>query len=236
MDMQKIMEPAFEILYLVAGLAISLYILIRSKKRKPFILFGVMGLVLVFGDSFHLVPRIINSWELGGAHIYEFLGIGKLITSITMTFFYLILFWFFRLRYKKKTSLYFDLLLYTLAAVRVGLCLLPMNHWTSPDAPYDWGIYRNIPFLIMGIIMVGLTFIWARENGDKDFRFAFLAIALSFIFYAMTVTLTVVNSLFGLMMLPKTLCYVWLLVMGLIALYHENKVIPIEKEPIDSEY
>ncbi|MBQ7242895.1 MAG: hypothetical protein IJS52_01655, partial [Bacilli bacterium] len=101
--MQKIFEPAFEILYLVIGLAISIFILVKSHKRLPYVLFGVMGLVLVFGDSFHLIPRIVNSWELGDANIYAYLGIGKLVTSITMTVFYLILFWFFKLRYQKKT-------------------------------------------------------------------------------------------------------------------------------------
>ena len=215
--MQKIMEPAFEILYLLAGLLISVFILIKSKKRTQYVLFGVMGLVLVFGDSFHLIPRIIHSWELGDENIYAALGIGKLVTSITMTFFYLLLYWFFKIRYAKKTPLALDLTLYGLALVRVVLCLLPYNDWTNKDAPYLWGIYRNIPFLIMGVLMVILCFKWAKEEQDKTFRFTYLAIALSFFFYLMTVTLTVVNTLFGLMMLPKTICYVWILVMGAIA-------------------
>ena len=220
--MQKIMEPAFEIAYLLVGLAISIFILVKSKKRIPYVLFGVMGLVLVFGDSFHLIPRIINSWELGGENIYAALGIGKLVTSITMTIFYLILYWFFKLRYQKKTPLSLDVCLYALAAIRIVLCLLPFNDWTSKDAPYLWGIYRNIPFVIMGILMVILCFKWNKE--DKPFKLAYIAISLSFIFYIMTVTLTVVNTLFGLMMLPKTICYVWLLVMGIVALRKEDAV------------
>jgi hypothetical protein len=75
----------------------------------------------------------------------------------------------------------------------------------------------------MGIMMVIITYLWAKEQNDKPFKLAFLAISLSFIFYIMTVTLTVVNTLFGLMMLPKTICYVWLLVMGIIALRKDNK-------------
>ena len=221
--MQKIMEPAFEIAYLLAGLVISIFILVKSKKRLPYILFGVMGLVLVFGDSFHLIPRIANSWEVGGPDIAAYLGIGKLVTSITMTVFYLLLYWFFKLRYSKKTPICLDISLYVLALIRIVLCLLPRNEWTNPNAPYLWGIYRNIPFLIMGIMMVVLCFLWAKEHQDKPFRFAYLAIALSFVFYTMTVTLTVVNTLFGLMMLPKTLCYVWMLVMGIVALHKEDK-------------
>jgi hypothetical protein len=226
--MQKIMEPTFEILYLIAGLAISIYILIKSKKKVPYILFGIMGLVLVFGDSFHLIPRIINSWELGGDNIYAYLGIGKLVTSITMTIFYIILYWFFKIRYQKKTPLYLDISLYLLAVVRIVLCLLPMNDWTNKDAPYLWGVYRNIPFVIMGIMMVIISLLWAKQNNDKEFKYAYIAISLSFVFYIMTVTLTVINTLFGLMMLPKTLCYVWLLVMGIFAVNKENGLIKEE--------
>ncbi|MBE6133908.1 MAG: hypothetical protein E7178_04500 [Erysipelotrichaceae bacterium] len=221
--MQKIMEPTFEIIYLLAGLCISIYILAKSKKRLPYILFGIMGLVLVFGDAFHLVPRIINALEPGVQNIDYYLGIGKLITSITMTVFYVILFWFFKLRYKEKTSLALDFGIYVLAITRIALCLLPFNDWTSKEAPYMWGIYRNIPFVVIGIIMVVLTFIWTRANKDKPFMFVPLAIFLSFIFYIMTVTLTVVHTAFGMMMIPKTVCYVWLLVMGVVAIRKDNK-------------
>lgn len=217
------MEPAFEIAYLAVGLAISIFILLKSKKRVPYVVFGIMGLVLVFGDSFHLVPRILNSWDLGGENIVAYLGIGKLITSITMTVFYLLLYWFFKIRYQRKTPIALDLSVYALAIVRIVLCLLPANEWTSAEAPYLWGIYRNIPFIIMGIMMVIITYLWTKEQNDKPFKLTFLAISLSFIFYIMTVTLTVVNTLFGLMMLPKTICYVWLLVMGIIALRKDNK-------------
>lgn len=217
------MEPAFEIAYLAVGLAISIFILLKGKKRVPYVVFGIMGLVLVFGDSFHLVPRILNSWDLGGENIVAYLGIGKLITSITMTVFYLLLYWFFKIRYQRKTPIALDLSIYALAIVRIVLCLLPANEWTSAEAPYLWGIYRNIPFVIMGITMVIITYLWAKEQNDKPFKLAFLAISLSFIFYIMTVTLTVVNTLFGLMMLPKTICYVWLLVMGIIALRKDDK-------------
>ena len=217
------MEPAFEIAYLAVGLAISIFILLKSKKRVPYVVFGIMGLVLVFGDSFHLVPRILNSWDLGGENIVAYLGIGKLITSITMTVFYLLLYWFFKIRYQRKMPIALDLSIYALAIVRIVLCLLPANEWTSAEAPYLWGIYRNIPFVIMGIMMVIITYLWTKEQNDKPFKLAFLAISLSFIFYIMTVTLTVVNTLFGLMMLPKTICYVWLLVMGIIALRKDNK-------------
>lgn len=119
--MQKVMEPLFEIVYLLAGLVISAIILAKSNKRPQFVVFGVMGLLLVFGDAFHLVPRMLNAWQVGGENIVAYLGIGKLVTSITMTVFYLLLFWFFKLRYGKKTPIALDVTLYVLAAVRIIL-------------------------------------------------------------------------------------------------------------------
>lgn len=220
--MQKIMEPLFEILYLLVGLAIGIFILVKSERRKTYVLFGIMALILVFGDAFHLVPRILNSWNAGGENIVFYLGIGKLITSVTMTFFYILLYWFFKLRYEEKTPVWLDVIYYALAVCRIVLCALPQNHWTSANPPYLWGVYRNIPFVIMGIIFIVLSYVWAKKHNDKPFKWCFLAITLSFAFYLMTVTLTVVNSLFGLAMLPKTVCYVWILCMGLSAMRKER--------------
>jgi len=220
--MQRIMEPAFEILYLLVGLVISLIILAKASGRKSFVVFGIMGLLLVFGDAFHLVPRMLNAWGVGGENIVAYLGIGKLVTSITMTVFYVLLFWFFRLRYGKKTHVALDVCVYALATVRIVLCALPMNEWTSADAPYLWGIWRNIPFFVLGVLMVVLAFIWAKENGDKRFSLAWLAITLSFAFYAVTVVGTKFVTALGMMMIPKTVCYVWLLVMGLVAVLKEK--------------
>lgn len=61
-----------------------------------------MGLVVVFGDSFHLVPRILVAFNPSGNY-HVSLGLGKLVTSITMTFFYLILYWFYEISHGKKS-------------------------------------------------------------------------------------------------------------------------------------
>ena len=92
--MGKIMEALFCIFYLIATTVIGILILKQSKGKKAFIVFGVMALVLVSGDSFHLVPRILVAFDKNGDY-HVALGLGKLVTSITMTFFYLILYFFF---------------------------------------------------------------------------------------------------------------------------------------------
>lgn len=167
-----------------------------------------MSLVLVFGDAFHLVPRILAAVNPAGDYTFS-LGIGKMITSITMTFFYLILYFIFEMRYEKKnTALRITIIL--LALVRIALCLFPQNDWTGL-APVSWGIYRNIPFAVMGLIMIGLYF---GKRSDKLYKWMWLAILLSFAFYIPVVLWADISPMIGMLMLPKTCMYIWMVVMG----------------------
>lgn len=51
-----------------------------------------MAVVLSSGDSFHLIPRVYALLTTGLEANAFALGLGKLITSITMTVFYVILY------------------------------------------------------------------------------------------------------------------------------------------------
>ena len=100
-----------------------------------------------------------------------------------------------------------------LAAVRILLCLMPQNRWTAPDAPLSWGIIRNIPFAVMGAMAVAL---WLRSSRvDKTLRWLWLAVLLSFLFYFPVVLFADVLPIIGMMMLPKTCMYIWMMVMFL---------------------
>ena len=167
-----------------------------------------MALILGCGDAFHLVPRVLNYWVPGDWTAA--LGIGKLVTSITMTVFYLLLEHVRRIRYEiqEKTTLF---AVYALSAARIVLCLFPQNMWTSADAPLSWGIYRNIPFVILGILSIILWHRSAKE--DMVFRFLWLAILLSFAFYVPVVLWTDKIPLLGMLMLPKTVMYIWMIMM-----------------------
>lgn len=72
---------------------------------------------------------------------------------------------------------------WALSLSRILLCLAPQNRWTSADAPLSWGIYRNIPFALLGLLIVLLFYRSARRHGDRAFRFLWLAVLLSFAFY-----------------------------------------------------
>lgn len=91
--MQAIMETLFDIGYLGAVISIGLLMVLKSGDNKQFKLFGIMAVILGFGDAFHLIPRSYALLTTGLEANAAALGIGKLITSITMTIFYVILYY-----------------------------------------------------------------------------------------------------------------------------------------------
>ena len=58
--MGKIMEAVFCVFYIVFTVIMGFKIIRKSDKNRQILLYGIMSLVLVFGDAFHLVPRIFS--------------------------------------------------------------------------------------------------------------------------------------------------------------------------------
>ena len=212
--MQALMETLFDIVYLTTVITLGVIMITKSKGNKQYWLFGIMAVVLGLGDSFHLVPRMIALCTTGLDQYTTALGIGKFITSITMTFFYLLLYYVWRIRYNINGKAGLTLCFYLLAAVRIILCLFPQNAWTSAEAPLSWGIYRNIPFALIGVLIIVLFYQYAKEREDRSFRFMWLTIVLSFGFYLPVVLWADVNPLIGMLMIPKTCAYVWTVLIG----------------------
>ena len=100
-----------------------------------------------------------------------------------------------------------------LALARILLCLLPQNRWLSYRQPLLYGVLRNIPFAIMGLIIILLFAQEVRRTGDRVFRSMSLAVALSFGFYLPVVLFSSTVPAVGMLMIPKTLAYVWVVVM-----------------------
>ncbi len=150
---QAIAETTFDVLYLSAALIVGITMLIKGKSRlvkKA----GCMATLLGAGDAFHLIPRCYALFTTGLEKNAAALGIGKFITSITMTIFYLILY-------------------------------------------FIWRDYYQI-----------------KETNDKVFRFIPIAVALSFGFYLPVVLFSGIAPIVGILMIPKTLAYVWVIWMG----------------------
>ena len=207
--MPALPESIFDICYLVFAIVSGVLLLKKSKGRKYIRIFGIMTLLLGCGDAFHLVPRVLNYWTDGD--YTAALGIGKLVTSITMTLFYILIEYARRDRYKITGEKGVLASVWILGIIRIALCCFPQNGWTSAEPSLLWGILRNIPFALLGILTVVL---WLRSaKNDKPLRLMWLAVTLSFLFYIPVVLFAQTMPMIGMLMLPKTCMYVWMIVM-----------------------
>lgn len=212
--MQAIVETLFDAAYLITVITIGIIMIAKSGKNSQYRLFGIMAIVLSSGDAFHLVPRAYALCTTGLENFTAALGTGKFITSITMTVFYVILYYVWRIRYKVKGQNGVTVAVYVLSALRIILCLFPQNEWLSAESPISWGIYRNIPFALLGLLIIVLFYKSAKENNDKPFKWMWLTIVLSFVFYIPVVLWADAIPMIGMLMIPKTCAYVWTVLIG----------------------
>lgn len=221
--MQAIAETVFDIIYLTLVITVGIQMILKSHGNKQYKLFGIMAVTLGAGDAFHLIPRAVALCTTGLDSFTAALGIGKWITSITMTIFYVLLYYVWRIRYKIQGNNTITWVVYLLAAARIALCMFPQNAWTQADAPLSWGIYRNIPFALLGLLIIILFYRSAKQNKDHAFAWMWLSIVLSFGFYIPVVLWADSIPLIGMLMIPKTCAYVWAVLMGYFDMRRHNQ-------------
>ena len=200
-------ETFFDLVYLIFAIGTGIYLLAKAKGTLKKLM-GCAALVLGCGDAFHLVPRMLGYFSSGD--FTAALGIGKLITSITMTVFYILMYYIWIRNYNISENKSTTAGVWALSVVRIVLCLFPQNEWITNSSPLVWGIIRNVPFAMLGIIIVCLYFTKRKE--DKAFRFIWLFVTLSFAFYIPVVVGADAVPILGMLMLPKTICYMLILV------------------------
>ena len=209
-DPMKYGESAFCILYLIFAIAGGCVILRRAKDRTGKMM-GLAALILGCGDAFHLVPRVLDHFADGD--FTAALGIGKLVTSVTMTVFYVLLFYIWKGVYGENKKSRTAPALFGLAALRIALCLFPQNGWLQNSSDMTWGILRNVPFVILGGIVCLLY--WRKRGENRTFRRMWLYILLSFLFYIPVAVGAGAVPALGMLMLPKTVCYILMIVIFL---------------------
>ena len=199
-------ESSFDIIYLLFAVTTGIIILCRRRDRIGKLM-GSATLILGCGDAFHLVPRVLNYFV--EADFTAWLGIGKLVTSVTMTVFYLLMYFLWLNAYGKRENKILSIAVYALSAIRVILCLMPQNEWTQNSSSVTWGIVRNIPFVALGAIIVYLFFKCRKEI--RVFSAVWLLVTLSFVFYIPVAVAASLVPMLGMLMLPKTVCYMILI-------------------------
>lgn len=215
------METLFDTVYLISVITIGILMIRGSKGDRQFRLFGWMAVVLGAGDSFHLVPRALALCTTGLENYTVPLGLGKWTTSVTMTVFYVLLYYVWRQRYQIRGLKSLTAAVYGLAGARIALCMMPQNQWLNAKGPLSWGIYRNIPFALLGLLVVVLFYRSAKERRDQAFCHMWLTIVLSFGFYIPVVLWADAIPLIGMLMIPKTCAYVWTVLIGYFAMKKE---------------
>ena len=219
-------EAGFCICYLVFVLIVAIFM--HNKEVSLFAESGpspdcyrygfgfLMAALLGGGDVFHLIPRIIvnirgNMWKK-----QTFLGAGNLISSITMTLFYNILIAMGDSMEYSPTEYNYEIekAILVLTTARIILLLFPQNKWYSEEPVRKWAIIRNVPFAIIGLLtLVGLFNVISHAN---NYPVAFyvnimIAVLLSFAFYLPVAILGKEKPKLGMLMIPKTMCYIWMM-------------------------
>ena len=210
-------ESSFDILYLLFAIVSGILLLVK-RKDKAGRLMGLAALILGCGDAFHLVPRVLNYFI--EADFTVALGVGKLVTSITMTVFYVLMYHIWAQLYLqivkadktpgKPIGTSLPIAVYFVAATRIVLCIFPQNGWFQNESPLQWAILRNVPFVMLGLLIIVLY--WKIRRECKTFRFVWLLITLSFAFYIPVAVGAGFVPMLGMLKLPKTVCYILLIV------------------------
>ena len=212
-------ESAFDLIYLAFAIISGIYMICRAGNKTGKLM-GTAAIVLGFGDAFHLIPRVLNYFTEGD--LSAALGTGKLITSITMTVFYVILFHIWLLNYKEKHNTALSAAIYVSALVRIIICAFPQNGWFDNTSNIYWSIARNIPFVLLGTIICILYY--KKRNEDRCLKHIWLYVLLSFAFYIPVAVGAAYVPILGMLMLPKTVCYVLMLVSFLDSVNREDRV------------
>ena len=200
-------ESTFDILYLLFAV-VSGILMLRKAENRAGKRMGLAALILGCGDAFHLVPRVLNYFA--DADFTAALGVGKLITSVTMTVFYLLLYYVWLEHFHREEKRGLTAALWALTAIRIALCLFPQNGWLENSSGVLWGVIRNIPFVLLGAAVCALYF--RERKTDRTLRPVWLYILLSFLFYIPVAVAAGVVPVLGMLMLPKTVCYILMIV------------------------
>ena len=186
--MPDIMEAIFDAGYLIFDLVAAILFFTYAKGNTLFILYGILTLTLCGGDAFHLVPRIIRAVCGSSDKIKKQLGIGLQISSITMTAFYIILMYIWKFTFPGFTiPVIIEVIIWISAIVRIVICMFPQNNWCTDEG---------------------------NTNGYHMTRMV-AAIIISFGCYLPVTLFSKTKPKVGLLMIPKTCAYMWIVAMGL---------------------
>lgn len=225
-------ELAFDTAYLLTlwGLVISLLrrrVPLQGVQRFCASSYVLAFLLLAVGDSAHVGLRLLG---LSRGNLSEgWVGYGALTTAITVTLFDLLLVQGHQLQVDQRIGREpwgpLPRLLLALAVVRLVLLTLPQNHWAAVVPPQPWSLLRNLPLVAL---TVGLGVLYLKTRGEHAHwqRWIGALLLISALCHLPVVLWIQEQPLLGLLMIPKSLCY---LAMGLIVYRRLPSMAPISR-------
>lgn len=210
-----IAEAVFDVGYLLFDLIAGIIFIALSNGNKLYVLYGILTLTLCGGDAFHLVPRVMRAVKGSNDKIKRMLGRGLQISSITMTVFYVILLYIWKNTFVElEAPIALELIIWITAIIRIVICLFPQNNWCTDDGNMKLSIIRNGVFAITGIAVI-MLYIISGNTYDYHMTRMVAAILISFGCYLPVTLLSKKKPMIGMLMIPKTCAYIWIIIMGL---------------------
>lgn len=212
----RIGESVFCIGYLLFDLIAGIIFLANSSDRL-FLLYGIMTLLLGFGDAFHLVPRVVKHLKGESERVRWWMNFGLAVTSVTTTVFYIILFYIWKIQNVgqgtqtiSSLTAVFTGIIWGMALARIVICLFPQNDWFG-DGNKKLSLCRNIIFSMIGAAEIIL---FLMMGGAYGITMA-VCIFLSFLFYVPVTLFAKEDPKIGMLMIPKTIMYIVMIGLGL---------------------
>lgn len=230
------MEIAFDVAYLVVVWSLVIAMIRRRREVLPEVwplarLFILAFALLALGDTGHVGFRVLAyaqggldgaTFDLFGSPM-SLVGLGSLATAITVTFFYMVMVAIWKTRFGKAYG-GFGWLLLALGIVRLILMIPPVNEWQALVPPQPWSLIRNLPLIVQGLGVCALILRDAFAHDDRAFKWIGAMIIVSYAFYAPVILWVQQAPMLGMLMIPKTLAYVGIAVIGYRALYSGQTV------------
>ena len=200
--MPDIMEAIFDTCYLLFDLVAGVILLTNANGNMLFTLYG-----------------IIRAFKGTNEKIKRQLGIGLQVSSITMTVFYIILLYIWKLTFPTlKAPFIVEAMIYISAIIRIVVCFLPQNDWCGDEGNLKLSMIRNAVFAVTGIGII-ILYAMSGNTGNLHMTRMVAAIIISFGCYLPVTLLSKKKPKIGLLMIPKTCAYMWVIVMGLQLLF-----------------
>ena len=218
--MHSIIKSSFYIIFLVLVLVVGIKMLINSKGNVLAMIFGLTILVLGVGEGFHILPRILEIFNNDIGTYGPMMETGRFISSISIILVYLLLFRFWKKYYKVTDNTNMEKILLLLGVIGVILSVI-----FKDSTDYSLIILRNLPIILIGYFVILGYKKQAAITSDKGFKYLWLAMLLSLVFTIAFELLSFNYEFLVILMMPKTLMFIWIVVMGYVA--HKNDLLTI---------